>query len=45
MSTTSGVGGTSSILEQYQFGEDREVKGNDLGKNEFLELLVAQTSS
>ncbi|HCH75703.1 MAG TPA: flagellar biosynthesis protein FlgD, partial [Pseudomonas sp.] len=27
MSTTSGVGGTSSILEQYQFGEDREVKG------------------
>ncbi|WP_312724186.1 flagellar hook assembly protein FlgD [Stutzerimonas kunmingensis] len=45
MSTTSGVGGTSSILEQYQFGEDREVKGNDLGKNEFLELLVAQMNN
>ncbi len=45
MSTTSGVGGSSSILEQYQFGEDREVKGNDLGKNEFLELLVAQMNN
>ncbi|WP_312724714.1 flagellar hook assembly protein FlgD [Stutzerimonas kunmingensis] len=45
MSTTSGVGGTSLILEQYQFGEDREVKGNDLGKNEFLELLVAQMNN
>ncbi len=45
MSTTSGVGGTSSILEQYQFREDREVKGNDLGKNEFLELLVAQMNN
>ncbi|EWC41013.1 flagellar hook assembly protein FlgD [Pseudomonas stutzeri] len=45
MSTTSGVGGTSSILEQYQFGDDREVKGNDLGKNEFLELLVAQMNN
>lgn len=45
MSTTSGVGGTSSILEQYQFGEDREVKGDDLGKNEFLELLVAQMNN
>ncbi|EXF45442.1 flagellar basal body rod modification protein [Pseudomonas sp. BAY1663] len=45
MSTTSGVGGTSSILDQYQFGEDREVKGNDLGKNEFLELLVAQLNN
>ena len=45
MSTTSGVSGTSSILEQYQFGEDREVKGNDLGKNEFLELLVAQMNN
>ncbi|WP_313054882.1 flagellar hook assembly protein FlgD [Pseudomonas lopnurensis] len=45
MSTTNGVGGTSSILDQYQFGEDREAKGNDLGKNEFLELLVAQLNN
>lgn len=45
MSTTNGVGGTSSVLDQYQFGQDREVKGNDLGKNEFLELLVAQLNN
>ena len=45
MSTTNGVGGTGSILDQYQFGENREVKGNDLGKNEFLELLVAQLNN
>lgn len=45
MSTTNGVGGTSSVLDQYQFGQDREVKSNDLGKNEFLELLVAQLNN
>ncbi len=45
MSTTGGVGGTGSVLDQYQFGKDREVKGNDLGKNEFLELLVAQLNN
>ena len=45
MSTTNGVGGTGSILDQYQFGEKREAKGNDLGKNEFLELLVAQLNN
>jgi len=45
MSTTSGVGGTGSILDQYQFGKDREVKGEELGKNEFLELLVAQMNN
>ena len=45
MSTTNGVGGTGSILDQYQFGENREAKGNELGKNEFLELLVAQMNN
>lgn len=45
MSTTSGVGDSGSVLDQYQFGKDREVKGNDLGKNEFLELLVAQLNN
>ncbi|MBA1262535.1 flagellar hook assembly protein FlgD [Stutzerimonas sp. NM35] len=45
MSTTGGVDGTGSVLDQYQFGKDREVKGNDLGKNEFLELLVAQLNN
>src|SRR5690606_15508166 len=45
MSTTNGVGGTGSVLDQYQFGQNRDVKGNDLGKNEFLELLVAQLNN
>lgn len=44
MSTTGGVSGTGSVLEQYQM-KDREVKGNDLGKNEFLELLVTQLNN
>lgn len=45
MTTTSGVGAGSSVLDQYQIGNDREAKGNDLGKNEFLELLVAQLNN
>src|SRR5690606_22125893 len=44
MSTTGGVGGTGSVMDQYQL-KDREVKSNDLGKNEFLELLVAQLNN
>jgi flagellar basal-body rod modification protein FlgD len=44
MSTTGGVGGTGSVLDQYQI-KDREVKSNDLGKNEFLELLVTQLNN
>lgn len=44
MSTTGGVGGTGSVMDQYQI-KDREVKSNDLGKNEFLELLVAQLNN
>ncbi|MCF7202200.1 flagellar hook assembly protein FlgD [Pseudomonas oligotrophica] len=45
MTTTSGVSAGSSVLDQYQIGNDREAKGNDLGKNEFLELLVAQLNN
>lgn len=44
MSTTGGVSGTGSVLDQYQI-KDREVKSNDLGKNEFLELLVTQLNN
>ena len=36
MSTTGGVSGTGSVMDQYQI-KDSEVKSNDLGKNEFLE--------
>lgn len=45
MSTTDGVGGTGSVLDQYRINQNREVKGNNLGKNEFLELLVAQLNN
>ncbi|MCJ0974411.1 flagellar hook assembly protein FlgD [Pseudomonas sp. PS1] len=44
MTTTNGVSGTGSVLDQYQI-KDREVKSNDLGKNEFLELLVTQLNN
>jgi flagellar basal-body rod modification protein FlgD len=42
MSTVGDVSG--SILEQYQVKQDTK-KTNDLGKNEFLELLVAQLNN
>lgn len=44
MSTTGGVSGTGTVLDQYQI-KDREVKSNDLGKNEFLQLLVTQLNN
>ncbi len=44
MSTAGGVGGTGSVLDQYQI-KDREVKNNNLGKNEFLQLLVTQLNN
>lgn len=42
--TTSAVGASASVLEQYQRKNEREVN-KDLGKNEFLELLVAQLNN
>lgn len=42
--STSAVGGTSSILDQYKNTVDRDQK-KELGKNEFLELLVAQLNN
>jgi flagellar basal-body rod modification protein FlgD len=41
MSTVSGVG---SVLDQYQIKPEKAGKG-ELGKNEFLELLVAQLNN
>lgn len=38
------VGASSSVLEQYQIRQDKG-KSNELGKNEFLELLVAQLNN
>ncbi len=40
----STVNGTSSVLDQYQLKQDAP-KSNDLGKNEFLNLLVAQLNN
>lgn len=40
----SSVSGASSVLDQYQIKND-ETKKKDLGKNEFLNLLVAQLNN
>lgn len=35
----------NSLLDQYQVDQSRFAKGDELGKNEFLELLVAQLNN
>ena len=35
----------NSLLDQYQVDQGRFAKGDELGKNEFLELLVAQLNN
>lgn len=40
----STVSGTSSVLDQYQIKQDT-TQNKDLGKNEFLNLLVAQLNN
>jgi flagellar basal-body rod modification protein FlgD len=40
----STVGGTSSVLDQYQIKQDTK-QNKELGKNEFLNLLVAQLNN
>lgn len=40
----STVSGASSVLDQYQIKQDTK-QGKDLGKNEFLNLLVAQLNN
>lgn len=42
--STSAIGAAGSILEEYSHKNQREVN-KDLGKNEFLELLVAQLNN
>ncbi|MBC9250400.1 flagellar biosynthesis protein FlgD [Pseudomonas alcaligenes] len=41
----SSVSGVSSVLDQYQIKEDSGTSSNELGKNQFLELLVAQLNN
>lgn len=43
MSNNISVG--NSLLDQYQVDQSRFAKGDDLGKNEFLQLLVAQLNN
>ena len=43
MSNNISVG--NSLLDQYQVDQSRFAKGDELGKNEFLELLVAQLNN
>ena len=43
MSNNISVG--NSLLDQYQVDQGRFAKGDELGKNEFLELLVAQLNN
>ncbi|MBA4683278.1 MAG: flagellar biosynthesis protein FlgD, partial [Pseudomonas sp.] len=40
----STVSGTSSVLDQYQIKQETTQK-KELGKNEFLNLLVAQLNN
>src|SRR5690554_2350792 len=41
----SNISVGNSLLDQYQVDQGRFAKGDELGKNEFLELLVAQLNN
>ncbi|TBU93918.1 flagellar hook assembly protein FlgD [Phytopseudomonas dryadis] len=41
----SSVDGVSSVLDQYQMKQDSTTQNKELGKNEFLNLLVAQLNN
>lgn len=41
----SNISVGNSLLDQYQVDQSRFAKGDELGKNEFLELLVAQLNN
>lgn len=41
----SNISVGNSLLEQHQVDQSRFAKGDELGKNEFLELLVAQLNN
>ncbi|MFC3606714.1 flagellar hook assembly protein FlgD [Stutzerimonas tarimensis] len=43
--STSAIGAGSSVLDQYQIQSDRNAKDGELGKDQFLQLLVAQLNN
>jgi len=45
MTEVTNTGNASQVLEQYQRPESEKEKSNELGKNEFLKLLVAQMNN
>lgn len=45
MSISSAVSVGESVLDQYKVDQGRDAKGGELGKNEFLKLLVTQMNN
>ncbi|MEH6493016.1 flagellar hook assembly protein FlgD [Halopseudomonas sp.] len=45
MSVSNNVAVGNSVLDQYQLESDRFATGDELGKDQFLELLVAQMNN
>ncbi|WP_373186073.1 flagellar hook assembly protein FlgD [Halopseudomonas sp.] len=45
MSITSALSVGESVLDQYKVDQSRNAKGGELGKNEFLKLLVTQMNN
>lgn len=45
MSISSALGVGESVLDQYKVDQTRDAKGGELGKNEFLKLLVTQMNN
>tara|TARA_R110000764_G_scaffold134567_1_gene222631 strand:+ start:649 stop:1332 length:684 start_codon:yes stop_codon:yes gene_type:complete len=45
MSVSNNVAVGNSVLDQYQLDSERQPKNDELGKDQFLELLVAQMNN
>ena len=45
MADVTGVGSSQTVLDQYAQSEKEVEKSNELGKNDFLKLLVAQMNN
>lgn len=45
MADVTGAGSATQVLDQYSTDKNKQEKSNELGKNEFLKLLVAQMNN